>query len=148
MASVSAPPRTYRMVRASDLMCGSPEFSHTPTAFPQKITHIDDHVPNDFVVGDKLRMLLLCLEKTVEKIFLAIAKFRILHALHKALHREARSDRKIIELVERARPLWIFPEPFVKSRDLTNLDEISSYSNPLCRHDPVTCVPQLRTTEK
>ena len=66
-------------------------------------------------------MLLLGLEKAVEKV-LVVAKLGVLHALHEALYGETSSDGKVIELVERARPLWVLSEPFVKSRDLANLD--------------------------
>ena len=77
------------------------------------ITHIDNHVSNDFVIGNKFRVLLLCLEEAVKKVILAISKFGILHAFHETLDRETSSNRKVVKLVQRARPLWVLAKPFV-----------------------------------
>lgn len=76
-------------------------------------THIDNHVSDDLIVGNKLGMLLFCFEKAIEKVVPALTEFRVLHALHETLDREASSDGEVIELVQRTRPMWVFPKPFV-----------------------------------
>ena len=114
MARVSAPPR----------ICRSGVSSTHATAQPRN-THIDDHVSNNLVVGNKVRELLLCFEKAIEKVFLSISKFRVLHTLHKPLDGEAGSNGEVIELIERACPLRVLSEPFVEDRHLADLANVN-----------------------
>lgn len=101
------------MISISVGLIETPDASGVLFAIRLSITHINDHVPNDFVIGNSIRILLLCLEEAVEKVILAISKFGVLHALHKALDRETSSDRKVVKLVEGTGPLWVLTEPFV-----------------------------------
>lgn len=74
-------------------------------------------------------MLLLCLEKSVQKVLLVLAELRVLYAFHKTLDRKASGDREVIELVKRTRPFRVLSKPFVERRDLANLTGISMYYN-------------------
>lgn len=63
-------------------------------------TYVDNHIPNDFVIANQVGILLFRLEKAAEEILLVLAEFRVLHALHEALYREAGCNGEVVELVD------------------------------------------------
>lgn len=67
--------------------------------------YVDDHVSDDFVVGDQLGEFLLGFEEAVQEVLLTVAEAGVLHALHEALDREASGDAEVVEFVEGAGPL-------------------------------------------
>jgi hypothetical protein len=112
MARVSAPPRT----------CGAHQ--HGSKGGEREYgTYVYNHVPDDFVIGNEVRELLLRLEKAVEEVLLSVAEFGVLHALHEALDGEAGGDAEVVEFVEGARPFGVLAEPFVEGGDLADLVE-------------------------
>jgi hypothetical protein len=109
MARVSAPPRIWRGVssnRAGRL--GS-------------YTYVDNHIPNNFIVCNEIRIFLLCLEETVQEVIRALAQLRVLHALFETLHSETSGYGEVVEFVDGARPLGVFPKPTIEDWDLSDL---------------------------
>jgi hypothetical protein len=63
-------------------------------------TYVDDHISDDFVVGDEVGVFFFCFEEAVEEILLAFAELGVLHALHVALDGGAGGDGEVVEFVE------------------------------------------------
>jgi hypothetical protein len=108
-------------------------------------TYVDHHVSNDFVVSDLLGIFFLGFQEAVEEVLLAFAKFRVLHALHKALDGESRGHREVIKFVKGARPSGVLAEPMVEGGNLTNLRSVSMVGSTRSRKTNVIDA-QLRST--
>lgn len=83
-------------------------------------THVEDHVANDFVIGDKRGILFLCGEEAVDKIFLVLVLRKVRHALHESLDCVAGRDAKVVEFVEPCQ-MWVLAKQLVERGYLSDL---------------------------
>lgn len=83
-------------------------------------THVEDHVADDFIIGDEGRMLFLCGQEAVHEIFLVFELREVRHAIHELLDCKARGDGEVVELVE-PRQMRILAEQLVERGYLSNL---------------------------
>jgi len=91
----------------------------------ERATYVDNHVPDNFVIGNEFWKFLLGLEKAAKEVAFAFTKFGTMYTLHKAVDREAGSDSKVVEFVKGAGPFRVFAKPFVKTGNLANLYRLS-----------------------
>ena len=55
-------------------------------------TYIQNHVPDDLVIADNIRVLPLCFQIAVDKVVLIFELVQVLHAVHEALYRSPGSN--------------------------------------------------------
>lgn len=63
-------------------------------------TNVEDHVSDDFVVADEVRVFFLCGEEAVDEIFFVFELGQVGHALHESLYCVAGGDGEVIKFVE------------------------------------------------
>ena len=76
-------------------------------------THVEDHVADDFIVGDEGGVFFLCRQETIDEIFFVFVLREVRHALHELLDCIAGGDGEVVELVE-PRQMRVLAEQLVE----------------------------------
>jgi hypothetical protein len=74
----------------------------------------DDHIANNFVVRDEVRVLLLCFKEAVQEVVCALAQLKALYALLEVLHRKPSHDREVVEFIKGSRPFGILAKSAIE----------------------------------
>lgn len=97
-------------------------------------THVEDHVADDFVVGDEGGIFFLCGEEAVHEVFLVFVVCEVCHALHELLNCIASGDGKIVKLIEPCQ-MGVLAKQLVQRGYLSDLEHVSKLLGNPCRVD-------------